>query len=43
MKRMHLFEWEDQEWFPVNVRNYMTDYLQFVANTFKLQDNILNK
>lgn len=41
MKRMHLFEWEDQEWFPVNVRNYMTDYLQFVANTFKLQDNIL--
>lgn len=31
MKRFHLFEFEDQQWFPANIRNYMTDYLQFVA------------
>jgi hypothetical protein len=29
MGRVHLFEWEDQAWFPHLWRNYMTDLLQF--------------
>ena len=41
MKRLHLFEFEDQAWFPENIRNYMTDYLQAVANSFRLYDDIL--
>ena len=32
MRRFHLFEFEDQEWFPTSIRNYGTDFLQFVAN-----------
>jgi len=32
MKRRHLFELEDQEWFPVFIRNFGTDFLQFVSN-----------
>ena len=32
MKRFHLFEWEDQEWFPVFIRNFGTDFLQFISN-----------
>ena len=34
MKRRQWFEWEDQAWFPVTLRNYMTDFLQLVANRF---------
>jgi len=34
MPRLHLFEFEDQQWFPKFIRNYMTDFLQFVANAF---------
>jgi len=29
MRRLHLFEWEDQAWFPHRWRNYLTDVLQF--------------
>lgn len=36
MKRIHLFEFEDQPWFPVFLRNYMTDFLQFLTNKSKL-------
>lgn len=36
MKRLHLFEWEDQKWFPTFLRDYMTDFLQFVANQFDM-------
>ena len=36
MARIHLFEFEDQSWFPSFLRNYMTDYLQFVANSFDM-------
>ncbi|OUR97316.1 hypothetical protein A9Q84_13405 [Halobacteriovorax marinus] len=36
MSRKHLFEIEDQEWFPSFLRQYMTDYLHFGWNTFKL-------
>ncbi|MGI9531139.1 hypothetical protein [Lutimonas sp.] len=36
MSRIHLFEFEDQSWFPVFLRNYMTDFLQFLTNKSKL-------
>lgn len=36
MSRIHLFEWEDQSWFPGFLRNYMTDFLQFVTNKTKM-------
>ena len=32
MGRIHLFEFEDQDWFPTFLRNYMTDFLQFLSN-----------
>lgn len=32
MARIHLFEWEDKAWFPGFLRNYMTDFLQFLTN-----------
>ena len=36
MKRVHLFEFEDQKWFPDFLRNYGTDFLQFLSNKSKL-------
>ena len=36
MPRFHLLEFEDQRWFPKIIRNYMTDFLQFVTNQFDL-------
>lgn len=36
MKRIHAFEFEDLSWFPKNLRNYTTDFLQFGANTFDM-------
>lgn len=36
MPRFHLIEFEDQQWFPTTIRNYMTDFLQFVTNQFDL-------
>lgn len=36
MPRFHLFEFEDQAWFPKLIRNYMTDFLQFVTNQFDM-------
>ncbi len=32
MGRLHLFEFEDQSWFPSLLREYMTDYLAFTAS-----------
>ncbi len=29
MSRIHLFEWEDQNWFPSIFRNFITDHLVF--------------
>lgn len=29
MSRLHLFEWEDQSWFPEVFRNFITDHLVF--------------
>lgn len=42
MKRVHLFEIEDQQWFPSFLRNYMTDFLQFLSNATKIYKPILN-
>lgn len=36
MKRVHLFEFNDQSWFPVTWRNMMTDYLHFVEVKFEM-------
>ncbi|RAW01885.1 hypothetical protein [Pseudochryseolinea flava] len=36
MSRLHLFEFEDQSWFPNVLRNYMTDFLQYLANITKM-------
>ncbi len=36
MRRIHAFEFGDLSWFPKNIRNYQTDYLQFAANTLDL-------
>ena len=36
MKRVHLFEFEDQNWFPDLLINYGTDLLQFLSNKSKL-------
>lgn len=41
MKRVHLFEFGDQEWFPTFLRNYLTDFLQFLSNTLQLYRPIL--
>lgn len=36
MARIHLFEFEDLNWFPKSLRNYGTDFLQFLSNKTKL-------
>lgn len=41
MKRKHLFEFEDQRWFPGFLRNYLTDFLQFVSNNFNIYKGIV--
>ncbi|MDO5969677.1 hypothetical protein Q4Q35_07645 [Flavivirga aquimarina] len=41
MGRIHLFEFEDQKWFPAFLRNYGTDFLQFLSNKTKLYKPII--
>ncbi len=41
MGRIHLFEFEDQKWFPTFLRNYGTDFLQFLSNITKLYKPII--
>lgn len=41
MARLHLFEFEDLEWFPKSIRNYMTDFLQFTANKFDFYKTLI--
>lgn len=36
MGRIHLFEFEDQKWFPASIRDYGTDFLQYLSNKTKL-------
>lgn len=40
MKRKQLFEFEDQSWFPVFLRNYLSDFLQFISNQFDIYKNV---
>lgn len=41
MGRIHLFEFEDQKWFPTFFRNYGTDFLQFLSNKTKMYKPII--
>jgi SAM-dependent methyltransferase len=41
MARIHLFEFEDFRWFPGFLRNYMTDFLQFVSNRFDIYRDVV--
>ncbi|MFC2175849.1 hypothetical protein ACFLR1_02610 [Bacteroidota bacterium] len=41
MGRIHLFEFEDQAWFPAFLRNYATDFLQFLSNKTKMYKPII--
>ena len=34
--RLHLFELEDQPWFPAAIRDLATDYLHFMETTFAM-------
>jgi hypothetical protein len=36
MKRLHLFEWEDQHWLPAVFRNFITDHLHYSIERGKL-------
>jgi hypothetical protein len=36
VKRLHLFELEDQPWFPATIRDLATDYLQFIQTRWRL-------
>ncbi len=41
MNRIHIFELEDQQWFPSFLRNYATDFLQFGANRFDMYKGVI--
>lgn len=41
MPRLHLFEFEDLKWFPSFLRNYGTDFLQFLSNKTKMYKPIV--
>jgi len=41
MGRIHLFEFEDQSWFPSFLRDYGTDFLQFLSNKTKMYKPII--
>ncbi len=42
MGRIHLFEFEDQKWFPSFIRNYGTDFLQFISNKINMYKPIVH-
>lgn len=41
VSRLHLFEFEDLPWFPSFLRNYGTDFLQFLSNRAKIYKPIV--
>jgi len=41
LPRLHLFELEDQSWFPRVVRDLATDYLLFIEGTFRLDRPVM--
>jgi hypothetical protein len=40
--RIHVFEFEDQRWFPTIIRDLATDYLSFIQATFRLEGPIID-
>ncbi len=40
LPRVHLFEFEDQSWFPGILRDFLTDYLRFVESKFRVHETI---
>jgi hypothetical protein len=38
--RLHLFELEDQRWFPAAIRDLATDYIHFIAIRFRLHQPV---
>lgn len=43
MKRIHLFEFGDQAWFPFFLRNYMTDFLQYLSNAAQVYAPVVDE
>ena len=41
MGRIHLFEFEYMKWFPSFLRNYGTDFLQFLSNKTKMYKPVI--
>lgn len=41
MKRLNLFEFEDQSWFPQIFRNYVTDFLRFTSDKYDIYQTIV--
>lgn len=41
MRRLHLFELEDQSWFPTWLRNFQTDYLAVASRHLGMYDAVL--
>jgi hypothetical protein len=41
MKRIHLFEFTDQSWYPDQFRQFQTDYLQFAASLGSGHENLV--
>ena len=39
MQRLHLFEWEDQPWLPVVLRDFVTDHLRYFL-THKMREPV---
>jgi len=39
--RLHLFELEDQSWFPVIVRDFATDYLHFIETAGRMHQPVV--
>lgn len=39
--RLHLFELEDQAWFPATLRDLSTDYLHFMSGALKIEGVVL--
>jgi hypothetical protein len=39
--RVHLFELEDQDWFPSLIRDFATDYLEFMEARMALHRQVV--
>ena len=39
--RLHLFELEDQSWFPTTIRDLATDYIHFLETTLRLHQPVV--